>query len=87
MNLDTILPPGTLIWDNHGCMPLRPDDESFLPQLRRYRDAGVDVISLNVGFDAVPWENTPRMLAHFRHWIRQHDDAYRLVATVDDILA
>lgn len=76
-----------LIWDNHGCMPLRPDDESFLPQLRRYREAGVHVVSLNAGFDAVPWDNTLRMLAHFRRWIRQHDDEYCLVATVDDILA
>ena len=33
----------SLVWDNHGCMPLRPDDESFLPQLQRYRDAGVNV--------------------------------------------
>ena len=33
----------TLVWDNHGCMPLRPLDESFLPQLQRYRAAGVPV--------------------------------------------
>jgi len=75
-----------LVWDNHACMPLRPRDESFLPQLQRYRAAGVDVVSLNVGFDAVPWENTPRMLALFRRWLRQRPDDYTLVTTVDDIL-
>lgn len=80
------IPRDALVWDNHGCMPLRPLDESFLPQLQRYRAAGVDVVSLNVGFDAVPWENTPRMLAHFRRWIRQHPDDYALVTNVDDIL-
>jgi len=77
----------SLIWDNHGCMPLRPDDEEFLPQLARYRAAGVDVVSLNVGFDAVPWENTVRMLAHFRSWVARHCDGYALVETVADIEA
>ena len=38
-----------VVWDNHGCMPLRAD-ESFLPQLERYRKSGVNVASLNVGF-------------------------------------
>jgi membrane dipeptidase len=75
----------SLVWDNHGCMPLRPDDEDFLPQLARYRAAGVDVVSLNVGFDAVPWENTVRILAHFRSWVRRHSDRYALIETVDDI--
>lgn len=74
-----------LVWDNHGCMPLRPDDETFLPQLERYRRAGVDVIALNVAFDAVPWENTVRMLAHFRHWLREHADDYVPVETVADV--
>ena len=23
----------TLVWDNHGCMPLRAADDTFLPQL------------------------------------------------------
>jgi len=35
-----------LVWDNHTCMPLRPDDERFVPELRRLRDAGVDVVGL-----------------------------------------
>jgi membrane dipeptidase len=75
----------TLVWDNHGCMPLRPHDTAFLPQLARYAKAGVDVVSLNVGFDAVAWENTPQMLAQFRHWVRSHPRRYKLVETVADI--
>ena len=39
----------TLVWDNHACMPLEPDDQSCLPQIERCRAAGVDVVSLNVG--------------------------------------
>ncbi len=75
----------SLVWDNHGCMPLRPDDLSFLPQLARYADSGFDVACLNVGFDAVPWENTLRMIASFRAWIRNHEDSLLQVRTVDDI--
>jgi len=76
----------TLVWDNHGCMPLRPDDDTFLPQLARYHRAGTDVVSLNVGFDAVPWDNTVRMLAHFRRWVRQHAADYVLIETVGDVV-
>lgn len=75
----------SLVWDNHGCMAMRPMDESFLPQLERYRQAGVNIVALNVGFDVVPWENTVRMLAQFRHWVYVHPDDYLLVATVADI--
>lgn len=75
----------TLVWDNHTCMPLRPEDESFLPQLLRYRDAGVNVVSINVGFDAVPWENTFAMLALFRRWFGARPQDYVLVEKVADI--
>jgi membrane dipeptidase len=72
----------SLLWDNHACMPLRAGDTSFLPQLKQFSDAGVDIVSLNVGFDAVAWDNTLLMLASFRNWIRQHSEDYVLV---DDI--
>jgi membrane dipeptidase len=75
----------TLVWDNHGCMPLRPGDARFLPQLARYRKAGVRVVALNVAFDGVPWEQTFSMLASFRHWVRQHPKHYRLVETRADL--
>ena len=77
----------SLVWDNHGCMPLRPGDDEFLTQLVRYAKSGVDVVGLNVGFDGLPWEQTAPMLAHLRHWIRGHSRRYRLVETVADIRA
>lgn len=77
----------TLVWDNHACMPLRPGDTSFLPQLQRVRDAGINVISLNVSFDLVDPNEAFRVLATFRHWIRHHPDDYVLVDTVADIEA
>lgn len=75
-----------LVWDNHGCLPIRLDDE-FLPELGRYRRAGVDVVSINVGFGDMPWERHIEMLAYFRRWLRAHADDYVLVQTAGDIQA
>lgn len=75
----------TLAWDNHGCMPLRWNDESFLPQLQRYRDAGFDVVSLNIGFGEQGIEEHIRTIAGFRHWIGQRGDDYVLASSVADI--
>lgn len=74
-----------LVWDNHECMPLRPGDPSFLPQLRRFRDVGTDVVSLNVGFGPQSLEDHVRMLASFRAWIRAHAEDYALVGSLADI--
>jgi len=74
-----------IVWDCHACMPLRPGDTSFLPQLERFRNAGVDVVSLNVSFDVVDSNDAFKVLATFRHWIRRHSEHYALVETVQDI--
>jgi membrane dipeptidase len=74
----------SVIWDNHGCMPLRAD-ASFLPQLSRYRDAGFDVVSLNVGMADVPLLEHVRVLSFMRRWIGDHADQYQLVSSVRDI--
>src|ERR1700683_5432399 len=74
----------SLIWDNHGCMPLRAD-ASFLPQLARYRNAGVNVVSLNVGMADIPLLEHLRVLSFMRRWVTQHPDAYCLVSTVADV--
>ena len=77
---------GTLVWDNHGCMPVaRPHDTSFLPQLERYRAVGVDVVMLNVGFGEQGIEDHLRTLASMRHWLQAHSDRYLLVDGPDDI--
>ncbi len=75
----------TLVWDNHGCMPLRPFDDRFLPRLDRYRAAGVDVVFLNIGFGEQGIEEHVRMLGAMRSWLSQRPEAYRIVRTVDDI--
>ena len=76
-----------IVWDNHACLPLRPHDETFMPQLERFRKSGVTLVSLNVGFDVEPIELHVRMLAHFRRWVLQRPNQYVLVERVEDIHA
>jgi membrane dipeptidase len=72
-----------LVWDDHsGFMPHPSAD---LSQLRLWREAGVHYLSVDVGFDLLPWEHTVKTLAAFRHWILAHPKDYALVSTVQDI--
>src|ERR1700722_17864006 len=73
-----------IVWDNHGCMPLRADD-SFLPQLERYRAAGFNVVSLNVGFGAMSCVEHLDLLSFMRQWLGLRPETYRLIRTVEDI--
>ncbi len=75
-----------VVWDNHGCMPVgRWHDTSFLPQLQRYRAAGVSAVMLNVGFGEMGIEEHVRTLASMRHWLKARPDEYVLMSTADDI--
>ncbi|HEY1655070.1 MAG TPA: membrane dipeptidase [Candidatus Tumulicola sp.] len=76
----------SIVWDNHTCMPLRPHDETFLPQFDRLFRSGVTVVGVNVGFGEQSIEDHVRMLGHFRRWIRRHPERYVLVETADDVL-
>lgn len=73
-----------IVWDNHGCMPLRAD-ASFLPQLERYRDAGVTAISLNIGYANMDWTEHLRVLSFMRNWIAERPNHYLLAANASDI--
>lgn len=74
-----------LVWDNHACMPLRPHDTSFLPQLERCRAAGVDAVTLNVGYGEGSIEDHVRTLANMRHWLAGHADNFVLAGSVVEI--
>lgn len=78
---------GGLVWDNHSCMPLRPDDYAFLPQLDQCRAAGVDVVTLNVGFGVMTIKDHISMLATFRRWVKQHPETLMLIASAADVVA
>ncbi len=80
----TSLLHSSIVWDNHGCMPLRAD-ASYLPQLERYRKSGVNVVSLNVGFGSMTLMEHLRVLSFMRQWIANRPDAYQLISSVADI--
>jgi membrane dipeptidase len=75
----------SIVWDNHACMPLRPDDDSFLGQLERVHKSGVDVITLNVGCGGQGIEEHIRMIAAFRRWIECNSENYCLVSRASDV--
>lgn len=74
-----------LVWDSHACMPMRWNDPSFLPRLADCRAAGVDVISLNIGYGELGIEHHVRMIAAFRHWVQARPDEYLLAGSLADI--
>src|SRR5215211_6071288 len=73
----------SLVWDTHACFRLDPYAD--LSELKRYRDSGVDFVSLNIGMDLNSFENTMQVLARFRSYIFSHPDQYALALTVNDI--
>ncbi|MDM4769945.1 dipeptidase [Solimonas sp. SE-A11] len=74
-----------LVWDNHACMPLRPDDKDFLPQLERHRAAGATVVILNVSCDCDAIQRPFEMLASVRDWLSEWPQHYIVGAGVGDI--
>lgn len=73
-----------LVWDQHGCLPLDPGTD--LAPLERYRDAGASFVSINVGFDPIPFETCVTVLASFRRGILADDEQrFVLARTTADI--
>ncbi len=76
---------GSLVWDNHACMPLRPADLDFLPQLARHRASGATVVVLNVSCDCDVINQPFEILESMRSWIVARPDEYLLGSGVADI--
>ena len=74
-----------LVWDTHACFPLKPNSD--LSELKRYRDSGVDFVSLNIGMDMDSFENVIQVLARFRNYIASHPNECVLALSVKDILS
>lgn len=75
----------SLVWDNHACMPLRPTDKNFLPQLARHKAAGATVVILNVSCDCDVVAQPFEMLESFRSWLAERPAEYLIGSTVADI--
>lgn len=72
-----------LVWDDHGGFGYTT--ASALAGLERWRSAGIDYLSINAGYDVMPWTKTLEATSQYRHWIRTHPDLFVQVETVDDI--
>ena len=72
-----------LVWDDHGGWAWSDADK--LEHLARWRAAGIDYLSINAGFDVMPWQLTLEATSKYRHWIRTHPEHYVQVETVADI--
>lgn len=73
-----------IVWDNHACLPLRDIDE-WLPQLARYRAAGVDAVTVNIADSLVPLETLVRTAASIRHYVHAHPDRYVMGLRTSDL--
>ena len=72
-----------LVWDSHSGFESRPN--ARLKQLEKWREAGVSYLSVNVGYDVRPWQNTVNTLASFRTQLNTMSDDYLLAKSVKDI--
>lgn len=72
-----------LVWDTHS--GFMPDAGADLNNLHIWRNAGVDYLSIDIGFDVMRWDQTVQTLAAFRHWILAHNDQYVLVSNADEV--
>lgn len=72
-----------LVWDDHGGFGYTT--ASALAGLERWRAAGIDYLSINAGYDVMPWTKTLEATSQYRHWIRTHPNLFVQVETVDDI--
>jgi len=61
-----------VMWDNHGGFGYQgPQD---IDMLDLWRAAGVNYLSVNVGYDAVPWQTTVRAIADYTRRIEMRTD-------------
>lgn len=80
----TTLLKEALVWDAHAGVGPNPDVD--LKGLSLWEKVHANFLSLNIGYDAVPWENAIRSVAAYRHWLEQRADRFILVETVGDVL-
>lgn len=75
----------SLVWDAHA--GVFPSPKVDLELLTDWRSSGADYVSLNVGFDVMPWHETLATLAAYRSWFGMNDDRFALVSGIGDIEA
>lgn len=75
--------PRPIRWDAHSCPPFKIGaDLSFLS---RYKNAGVNFVSVNVGFDLTNQADTIELINYFYQWILKHSDEYAIAKNIQQI--
>ena len=72
-----------LVWDSHAGFEF--DHRNDLNDVYRWRDAGVDYLSFNAGYDVKPWELTISALSGYRAFVESDPERLMLVRTTADI--
>jgi membrane dipeptidase len=73
-----------LIWDDHSGFGPVPDYD--LEHLEDWRQAGVNYLSIDVGYDVLDWELAIKNLGAYITWLEKRTDKFLLVRRVDDVL-
>jgi membrane dipeptidase len=73
-----------LLWDNHTYLPQLPGTAA-IDQLDRHRQAGFNVVFLNLGDADRDFESVLRMAAFTRSWLKAHSDRFILLNGVGEI--
>ena len=71
------------IWDMHGCPPRGAGSDLCLV-LERYRSAGFNAVTVNVGDSYYSLDDVVTTLASFRAQLARHPERYLLVDRADD---
>lgn len=74
-----------LVWDDHA--GIEPHPSVSLEVLERWRGAGVDFLSVNVGYDVIDWQQTVKNIGAYLTWLEKNRERFTLVRRADDILA
>lgn len=74
----------SLVWDDHCGFEMLPD-APLEPLLTPWREAGVDYLSINVGYDVKAWTRTIENIAALRRRLPQEAPFCSLVSSVADI--
>jgi membrane dipeptidase len=75
----------TIIWDNHSGFDPRPTFD--LEHLEEWRTAGVNYLSINVGYDVLDWQIAIKSLGSYMTWLEQRPERFVLARQAEDIVA
>ncbi|WP_374598036.1 dipeptidase [Sphingosinicella sp.] len=72
-----------VVWDNHS--GFMPDPAAALENLSIWKNAGGSHLSINVGFDLMPWQDCITTLSAFRRWLLDRPTRFILASTATDV--